>query len=131
MHVKARGRARPRIESKDIPPETRRMKAQITMHNIRPSPALSRAIQSKCEGLDRFHTHILHCRVQVEQSGGRGHAIGPFAVTVRVAVPGHELVADRAHDEDVHIAVRDAFDAMRRQLKDLKTRAEPAPEAAR
>jgi hypothetical protein len=33
-------------------------------------------------------------------------------------VPGYEIVVDRDHSDDVYIALRDAFDAAKRQLED-------------
>ena len=37
---------------------------------------------------------------------------------VDVTVPDHELSVDRVHDEDVYVALREAFDDMKRQLED-------------
>jgi hypothetical protein len=33
-------------------------------------------------------------------------------------VPGSEIVVDRQENEDVYVALRDAFDAAKRQLED-------------
>ena len=33
-------------------------------------------------------------------------------------MPGREIVVTRDHDEDVYVALRDAFDAAKRQLED-------------
>jgi hypothetical protein len=33
-------------------------------------------------------------------------------------VPGSEIVVNRDQDEDLYVALRDAFDAARRQLED-------------
>ena len=40
----------------------------------------------------------------------------PFKVRIAMHVPGGELVVNRDHHEDVCVALRDAFDAGRRQL---------------
>jgi hypothetical protein len=37
-------------------------------------------------------------------------------VSIDVSVPGANIVANHAHHEDVHVALRDAFLAARRQL---------------
>jgi len=34
-----------------------------------------------------------------------------------VRVPQREIVVNHDHDEDLHVALRDAFDAVERQLK--------------
>jgi hypothetical protein len=39
-------------------------------------------------------------------------------VTVRVAVPGREIVVDRSDRVDAYLAVREAFAATRRRLQD-------------
>jgi len=113
--------------------------AQITLHNIKQSGALTRRIRVKCEGLEKFHPHIVHCRVTVEQVEARTTpGSRPFRVTLRVAVPGRELVVDHGHHVDAHIAVREAFTAMRRQLRDaanlgrgeIKAHSQPTVEAS-
>ncbi len=42
-----------------------------------------------------------------------------FNVRLAVHVPGHEIVVNRDHDEDVYVAVRDAFNAVTRRLEDV------------
>jgi ribosome-associated translation inhibitor RaiA len=65
-----------------------------------------------------------------------------YHVVVDVHVPGKEIVVSRAPDdqqahEDVYVAIRDAFDAARRQIQDYvrirrgKVKAhEPPPQGA-
>jgi len=49
-----------------------------------------------------------------------------------LTVPGAELVANHTQHEDVYVAIRDAFDAMSRQLEDYarKQRGEVKTHAA-
>lgn len=98
---------------------------QITFRHMEPSPALEARIRQRAEELDRFHPGIVSCRVVVE-APHRHHEQGKlFAVLIDVTVPGREIVVgheasgrrNHAH-EDAHVAVRDAFDAARRQLED-------------
>lgn len=111
--------------------------AQITLLNVKQSHALTRRIRDKCHALEKFHPHILNCHVTVEQVEARtALASRPFHVTLRVLVPGRELVVDHARNVDAHLAVRDTFTAMRRQLKDaasvvrgeVKTHSQPTLE---
>ena len=37
---------------------------------------------------------------------------------IDIGVPGNEIVVNHNHDEDVYVAMRDAFDAAKRQLED-------------
>jgi ribosome-associated translation inhibitor RaiA len=46
------------------------------------------------------------------------HKGGPFIVSVRLTVPGAELVADHQDEQELSAAIREAFDAIRRQLED-------------
>lgn len=93
------------------------MLTQLTLLSAKPSPALARRIRSKAAALERFHPRILHCRVTVAQDSRRHVRGRPYHVTVRLGLPGRELVADRRHRLDPFVAVRDAFTGLRRQLQ--------------
>ena len=89
---------------------------QITLRNLSHSDALDALIRERVEKLNSFHPRISRCRVTVELAG---HSQGKqFIVRVSVKVPGAEIAVDRQHNEDAHVAVREAFDAARRQLED-------------
>jgi cold shock CspA family protein len=45
-----------------------------------------------------------------------------FNVRIDIGVPGNEIVVDRDQHEDVYVALRDAFDAAKRQLEDYSRR---------
>lgn len=96
---------------------------QITFRNMDPSEAVEARIRERAEKLDRFASHIMSCRVIVEAPHKHHHKGTLYQVLIDITVPGKELVVSRApHDnhahEDVYVAVRDAFDAARRQLED-------------
>jgi ribosomal subunit interface protein len=115
------------------------MTPQITFRHVPPSPALEEAIREKAAKLDQFCDHIMGCRVVVEAPQHRHHRGNLYNLRIDVTVPGGELVVTRnpsqrhAH-EDMYVVIRDAFDAMRRQLEDyvreergaVKTHTEPA-----
>jgi cold shock CspA family protein len=56
--------------------------------------------------------------VTVEQMRKHHQQGRHFAVKVDLRVPGREIVATRDHDEDVYVALRDAFDSAKRQLEE-------------
>jgi cold shock CspA family protein len=112
---------------------------QITFRGMEPSEAIEAQIRDRIEELGRFHPGIMSCRVVVE-SGHRHHRKGRiYHLSVDVKVPGYEIAVrrdppeDHAHEE-VNVAIRDAFDAVRRQLEDHarrvrgQTKAHEAPE---
>ena len=110
---------------------------QISLRNLKHSPLVTRRIQEKCEQLDRFHPHIRYCRVAIEQESERPGA-HPFSVMLRIGIPGAEIVIGKTHDINYHLALRDAFAAARRELKEaasvrrgeVKPHAKPMKEAA-
>lgn len=92
---------------------------QITIHGVAHSEALETHIRQKAAKLEQFHPRITSCRVTVEELGKHQHQGRQFRVRIDVRVPGRvELVVNRDHDEDVYVALRDAFDHMARQLED-------------
>ena len=91
---------------------------QISLHGIEPSDALYAAIHEKAQKLERYYSRITSCRVVLELAGRHKHLGKQFAARIDLTVPGREIAATRQHDEDPQIALRDAFDAVRRQLED-------------
>lgn len=107
---------------------------QITFRNMAPSPAVETHIRERADALDRLFGRIMACRVVVEASGRHQHKGRLYHVRVDLTVPGREIVVSRdpaAHQahEDVLVAVRDAFDAVRRQLEDYARSARGAVKA--
>ncbi len=98
-----------------------RLPLQITARDISLSEPAELDIREKAASLDHYYDGIMSCRVVVE-GPVRHHRSGPFTVRIDLSVPGAELVADRQVDEDLYVAIRDAFDAARRQLEDYARR---------
>jgi cold shock CspA family protein/ribosome-associated translation inhibitor RaiA len=95
---------------------------EITFRGMDRSAAVEERIREKAAWLETFHERIMACRVVVEAPHRHHHKGHIYSVRVDVTVPGAELVASRAPDadhahEDVYVAVRDAFDAAKRQLE--------------
>jgi cold shock CspA family protein/ribosome-associated translation inhibitor RaiA len=82
------------------------------------TPATGSDIRDKAEKLDTIYDRIIRCRVMLEAPVGHHRHGGPFKVRIDVTVPGSELVVNRQEDDDLPIAIRNAFDAMRRRLED-------------
>ncbi len=91
---------------------------QVTFRHFPRSDALAARIRERAAELEGFFPHIMSCRVVVEEESRHKHQGRIFTVRVDLRVPGHELVVSREHDQDPFVAVRDAFDALRRQLED-------------
>jgi ribosome-associated translation inhibitor RaiA len=104
---------------------------QVTFHGIDHSDALEERIREKTAKLEQICERITSCRVVIEphhRNTSSLHRKGePFHIRISVTLPGAELVAGRdpkdSHvNEDVSVALRDAFGSMERQLKDYVTR---------
>ena len=91
---------------------------QLVMRDVPHSEAVEAKIRQKAERLDRFYDKIMSCRVVVESPQRHQHQGKLFTVRIDVTVPGSELVVNRDKDEDIYVAIRDAFDAMGRKLED-------------
>lgn len=92
---------------------------QITIRDFAHSEALEARIREKAAKLEEFHPRITGCRVIVEELHKHHHQGRHFQVSVDVRVPGKEVVANRAHHEDAYVALRDAFDAAKRQIEEI------------
>lgn len=92
---------------------------QITFHGISHSDALEAQIRQRAEKLGEFHSRIISCRATVEEFRKHHQQGRQFRVSIDLRVPGKEIVANRDHDEDVYVAMRDAFDAVTRQLEEI------------
>ncbi|MDP1757156.1 MAG: ribosome-associated translation inhibitor RaiA [Pseudohongiella sp.] len=95
---------------------------QITLRDVDHSEALETHIREKSKKLENFFDHIISCRVVVEKPHKHKHQGGAFNIRIDIGVPGREIVVNRDRHEDVYVALRDAFDAAKRQLEDYTQR---------
>ncbi len=97
---------------------------QITFRDMEPSEAVEARIREKAAKLEQYYDKIISCRVMVEAPHGHHHQGRLYQVRIDLSVPDGELVVNREHHhkdhshEDVYVAIRDAFEAMKRQLQD-------------
>ncbi len=96
---------------------------QITFRDVPHSGHLDERIREHAARLEEFYDRITSCHVVIEEPHRHHRSGNLFHVRIHVAVPGQELVVDwKPPDdharEDLLVAVRDAFKAMRRQLED-------------
>lgn len=89
---------------------------QITVRDVPRSDAVEEHIRQKVEKLDEFYNHIISCRVVVEAPHRHKHQGRQYTLRIDIGVPGHEIVVNRDHHEDIYVALRDGFDAAKRQL---------------
>ncbi len=96
---------------------------QITFRGVPESDAVEEAVWREAAKLERYSKSITSCRVVIGSPHHHQHTGRLFSVRIDMTVPGEELVINREHREhgshrDVYVAIREAFDAARRQLED-------------
>jgi hypothetical protein len=97
---------------------------QIAFKNTQSSDLVEDAVRERTSALERFHPHIISCRVVIEVPNRKpGSAKPPLAIAVHVKVPGHVFVAREAQGireskGDRWAFIGRAFEAMARQLDD-------------
>lgn len=95
---------------------------QITVRDVPQSEAVEARIRQKVDKLEEFFSHIISCRVVVEAPHKHKHQGKQYNLRIDIGVPGHEIVVNRDHNEDVFVALRDGFDAAKRQLEEYARR---------
>lgn len=101
---------------------------QIILRDMIRSDALDAKIRSEALKLERRYPRLMSCRISVDEEHKRARQGKLFCVHIDVRAPGHiDVVSSLKQHEDVYVAVRDAFDAVKRQLHDVVgVEAEPA-----
>lgn len=101
---------------------------RISFRGMESSPAVEEQVQRRVAELEQVSDRISACRVTLEM-GHRHHRHGNiYHVHLDLSVPGKQIVVNRepgrdhAH-EDIYVAIRDAFEAARRQLQQHLERA--------
>lgn len=101
-----------------------RIPLEVGFHKVETTPELEQTIEERADRLSRYYRGIISCRVVVEapHRSPNEDALG-YRVRVEVTIPGGDLVASRDsssgryEEHDPYFAVRDAFNAIEKQLK--------------
>lgn len=97
---------------------------ELSFRNMERSAEIEAEVRDKVDKLEEFYDRITSCRVVIEAPHQHHRKGNVYHVRIYLSVPQHDVVVERdpgehhAH-QDVHVAIRDAFDAARRQLQDL------------
>jgi cold shock CspA family protein len=91
------------------------------------SEAIAALVQEKAADLETFSDHIMGCRVVVEPASKHHQHGNLYEVRIDLTVPGEVIAVTREPGDqpkyrDLQVALRDAFDAARRQLEDYVRR---------
>src|SRR6202023_3302555 len=94
----------------------------ITFQNSEPSEAIRSEVEKQAKRLEKFHDRITSCHVTVIAPTMKRRHGDLFKIDICVAMPQHILVSkahgDAPEHEHVMVAIKDAFAAAQRQIKD-------------
>jgi ribosomal subunit interface protein len=91
---------------------------EITQRDVHIPDLERERIEQKVAKLNTYYERITACRVVVEVPHQHKNKGIEYNVRIELDVPGRRLVVRRKPDADLNAAIRDAFDAARRQLED-------------
>lgn len=96
-----------------------KLPVHIQFRGMESSDALETSARKHAQKLESFASDLMACRVPIDLEQKHKHQGRPYSVRIDLTLPGHELVVNRVQHEDVYVALRDAFDSMRRQLEEV------------
>lgn len=94
----------------------------ITFLDVPQSQAIESDIRKRIDKLEVFYPHLMRCDVVVKQELKHSHQGKLYRPRITVSVPGEKINVNHACNEDVYIALRDAFNAVKRKLQDFSRR---------
>ncbi len=97
---------------------------QVVFRGIDHSQAVADAVQKRLDKLERYSDEIQSLRVTLESPHNHHHKGKVFHVGVEAVIPNHDILVNHdQHDnhshEDIYVAIRDAFNALERQIKSI------------
>lgn len=98
---------------------------EIYYKDVTKKDSLDDLIREKVAKLERVCDHITSCSIAVEKPHSTVRSGNPFRVRIDVKVPpGHEICVskepgDNEKDDPLPVVIRNAFEAMEKQLKKL------------
>ncbi len=98
---------------------------QISSRYVSLSEAARENLRRRVAKLERFCDRILGCRIMVEAPHRHKHQGVLYHVRIEISLPGGRVVVRRAPHEDLYVAIREAFDAARRQILSFLRRQRP------
>ncbi|MEL6157927.1 MAG: HPF/RaiA family ribosome-associated protein [Cyanobacteria bacterium J06623_5] len=101
---------------------------EISYRGVNKTDALEALIAEKIDKLEQVYDRLNSCRVAIERAHNHPDSGSPYRVRLDITAPeSREVAVDISPDQGVQYppleaVIRDAFDAARRQLKELNER---------
>jgi len=91
---------------------------QITVKDIEETATIENRLRDKIEKLGKFYNNIIFCRATVEMPEKRKHQGKLYNIHIEIDIPDKpQIVVKRELDEDLYVAMRDAFKDATLQLE--------------
>lgn len=110
---------------------------EISFKGLDKSPAIEAKIAEKAAKLEKHFDRMTHCRVVVAAPHKHSHKGKTYEIKIDIGIPGtaplivtHESAVGQAQ-EDLKIALRDAFEAAGRRLDEVVEKMNGAARAER
>jgi|GEM_PF-34534 len=107
---------------REAPAPTREPLAEVVTHDIDLTPEVLDYLWQRIRRLPEFYERIIASRIVVRGETRHHRTGGPFSVHIHIQVPQRVVSVTRQQRDDLHVAIREAFDAAQRQLEDLARR---------
>lgn len=91
---------------------------QVTFRDVKHSEEVNDHINQKVEKLNQVADTIISCHVVIEYASKQQQNGKLYNARIVTNVPNKELVSTHNHDENMYVAIRDAFEDMMRQLEE-------------
>ena len=103
---------------------------ELILKDVPRKASLEAYVEEKLEKLTPLSDRILSARVTIELPHHHKRKGAHYHVTVELSLPGAELIASRNREDEpghetMHLALRDAFAAIRRQLLEYVEKRRP------
>jgi len=95
-----------------------KLPVHILFHGMERSDAVDASAREYARKLESLASDIIACHVSIDLEQKHKQQGRLFGVRIDLTLPGHELVVNRVQSEDAYLALRDAFDNMKRQIED-------------
>jgi len=98
---------------------------QITWRHMDCSAAFESRIRAHIQRLEKVSPRVIHCHVMIAAPHKHSQQGNLYEVHIQMTTPGGGAIANREHrhhhsHENAYVALRDAFQAVRRQLQAQK-----------
>ncbi len=110
---------------------------EISFKGLEKSIVIERKITERAAKLERVFSRMTHCRVVVAAPNKHHHKGKTYEIKIDIGIPEHAplIVTHESSvghaQEDLQIAIRDAFDAATRRLDELADRIQGSAKAER